>query len=473
MKKNYYYITTTLPYVNDSPHIGFAFEIVQADVLARYHKLLGDEVVFNFGTDEHGVKVYTKALEEGKDPQKYCDVLAEAYKSLIGHLNLSATNFIRTTDTKHTKAAQEFWKQCSENGDIYLKNYKTKYCIGCELEKTDSELDGGKCPIHPNREIEIREEENYFFRFSKYQKSLLEYYDKNPDFVVPQNRLKEIQIFVKDGLQDFSISRIKEKMPWGIPVPGNAKHVMYVWFDALINYISTLGWPDDETNFKNFWPGTQVAGKDNLRQQSAMWQAMLASAQLPFSKQVFIHGFMTLNGQKISKSLGNSIDPIGLIDKYKTDPVRYFLLAKIHPFEDSDFTHEKFEESYNADLANGLGNLVARVAKMAEVSDLKIEKAKDLKISPDVAGGIEKYRFDIALGAVWENIRKQDLFINENKVWQLIGDDKISALTKLIGNIRQIAFDLKPFIPGTAEKIESQFAGENIKSEESLFPRIK
>ncbi|KKQ55585.1 MAG: Methionyl-tRNA synthetase [Candidatus Woesebacteria bacterium GW2011_GWC1_38_13] len=478
--KNNYYITTTLPYVNSDPHIGFALEIVQADVLARYHNLLGDNVIFNYGTDEHGAKIFEKAKEMDKDPQKYCDELAEVYKILKNHLDLSTTNFIRTTDKNHIKAVQEFWRRCDKNGDIYKKIYKTKYCVGCELEKTDSELVDGKCPIHPNREIEIREEENYFFRFSKYQNKLLELYDKNPEFVIPANRQKEIAIFVKDGLQDFSISRLREKMPWGVPVPNDPNHVMYVWFDALINYISTLGWPDDINNFNDFWPGTQVAGKDNLRQQSAMWQAMLASAVIPFSKQVFIHGFMTLNGQKISKSQGNTIDPIELVKKYGTDPVRYYLLSKVHPFEDSDFTYEKFEESYNADLANGLGNLVARVAKMAETSELRThrlrsgqaEKNKKLKISKEVAKEIENFRFDNALALIWDNIKKQDIFINENQVWSLENDRKEEALIKLIDNIKQIAINLKPFLPNTSEIIGAQFSDRSIKFQKPLFSRL-
>ena len=470
--KNNYYITTTLPYVNSDPHIGFALEIVQADVLARYNSLLGKNVLFNYGTDEHGVKVYNKALEEGKVPQKYCDELAGVYKSLKNHLNLSSNLFVRTTDPHHIKAAQEFWKRCDKNGDIYKKNYKTKYCVGCELEKTDSELDGGKCPIHPNREIEIREEENYFFRFSKYQKILLDHYAKNSDFVIPSNRQKEIATFVKDGLQDFSISRLREKMPWGIPVPNDPEHVMYVWFDALINYISTLGWPDNEKNFYDFWPAVQVAGKDNLRQQSAMWQAMLASAGLSFSKQIFIHGFMTLNGQKISKSLGNSIDPIDLVKKYGTDPVRYYLLSKVHPFEDSDFTYEKFEESYNADLANGLGNLVARVAKMAESVNVRNIEIKKLRISEKIGKEIENFRFDSALALIWNSIKKQDMFINENKVWSLEKDKKEEALIKLVDNIIQIAYDLKPFLPNTSEIISAQFSDQSIKSQKPLFPRL-
>ena len=223
-----YYLTTTLPYVNAEPHIGFALEIIQADVLARYHKLLGEEVIFNTGTDEHGLKIYRKALAEGKDPQKYCDEYATKFDALKQALDLSYTNFIRTTDAHHVKAAQEFWKLCEKNGDIYKKNYSVKYCVGCELEKTDSELVDERCPVHPNLELEIIEEENYFFKFSKYQKQLLKLYAKNPEFVMPRNRLQEISNFVERGLEDFSISRLAEKMPWGIQVPGDEKQVMYV-----------------------------------------------------------------------------------------------------------------------------------------------------------------------------------------------------------------------------------------------------
>ncbi|KKU65037.1 MAG: methionyl-tRNA synthetase, methionyl-tRNA synthetase [Candidatus Amesbacteria bacterium GW2011_GWC1_47_15] len=354
MSKNKFYITTTLPYVNADPHIGFAMEIVEADAVARLHQQMGEEVIFNFGTDEHGLKIYRKALEQGKEPQDYADEYAARFDNLKKALNLSYNYFIRTTDMHHKSAAFEFWKRCKANGDIYKKNYRVKYCVGCELEKTNSELVDEKCPIHPNLEIEIIEEENYFFKFSKYQQPLLDFYKKNPDFVIPEGKFNEIKSFVQSGLEDFSISRLKSKMPWGIDVPGDLQQVMYVWFDALINYISTLGWPEDRQKFTDFWPGLQVAGLDNLRQQSAIWQAMLMSAGLPNTKQIFIHGFMTVNGQKISKSLGTSIDPIAMADKYGTDAVRYFLLAKVHPYDGSDFSYDKFEEAYNSDLANGL-----------------------------------------------------------------------------------------------------------------------
>ncbi len=467
-----YYITTTLPYVNAEPHIGFALEIVQADAVARYHKLLDEEVVFNFGTDEHGQKIYQKALDEDKDPQAYCDEYAAKFDRLKNALNLSYTNFIRTTDPSHEAAAQEFWNLCLKNDDIYKKLYKTKYCVGCELEKTDSELVDGRCPLHPNKELEIIEEENYFFRFSKYQKPLLDFYSKNPEFVVPTGKFNEIKSFVETGLQDFSISRLKSKMPWGVPVPNDPDQVMYVWFDALVNYISTLGWPKNEENFKNFWPGVQVAGKDNLRQQTAIWQAMLISAGLPNSKQIFIHGFVTANGQKISKSLGNTINPIELTEKYGTEAVRYFLLAKFHPYEDSDFSYEKFEEAYNSDLANGLGNLVSRVAKLCENSGFDFDDLNHQSVNEKIIKSLSQYRFDEVLKFIWEEISQTDQFINEEEPWTLKGEDLERVLIHCVDHLRSIAFNLKPFLPETAQKIEEQFKTSKIKSKEPLFPRL-
>ena len=373
MKEKKFYITTTLPYINSDPHIGFAAEIIKADVIARYEAQRGATVFFNTGTDEHGLKIYQKALESGMDVQAFCDEYSAKFLPLKEKLNLSYNKFIRTTDPSHKRAAQAFWQKCAANGDIYKKMYKIKYCVGCEMEKTDSDLVNGRCPLHPNSELEIIDEENYFFRFSKYQKQLLDLYDNHPDFVLPAGRLKEIRAFVEAGLQDFSISRVKAKMPHGVAVPGDDNQVMYVWFDALVNYISTLGWPDDSDhsgNFAQYWPGLQVCGKDNLRPQAAMWQAMLLSAGLANSRQVLVFGFLTANGQKISKSLGNTVDPYELADKYGSDALRYYLLAEIPPFEDGDYSEEKFRERYNADLANGLGNLAARVSNLLEKNNI-------------------------------------------------------------------------------------------------------
>lgn len=474
-----YYLTTTLPYVNDKPHIGFALEIVQADALARYHKLKGEEIFFNTGTDEHGKKIYDKAVEEGKDPQAYTDEYAAKFDGLKEALNLSYNHFIRTTEPHHKAAAQELWRRCLTNGYIEKGVYEAKYCVGCELEKQESELSEGKCPLHPNKEIEIIKEENYFFKFAdpRIAKALLSHMDKYPDFVVPSHRQREIRNFVESGLQDFSISRLKDKMPWGVPVPGDDKHVMYVWFDALSNYVSTIGWPEDTKAFEELW-GTneepraiQVAGKDNLRQQASMWQAMLFAAGLPLTRQILIHGFITSGGIKMSKSLGNVVDPLEYAEKYGAEAVRYYLLAKLDPFEDSDFTREKFEAAYQADLANGLGNLVARVAAMAEKSDQQFVISKQ-ELSEKVARALDNYKFDEAMKDIWARVTEADKFISDNEVWKQKEEEKEKSLRYLVGQIRDIAVNLAPFMPSTAKKIAEHFGREQITKIEPLFPRL-
>lgn len=411
MNDQYFYLTTTLPYVNANPHIGFALEIVAADAVCRFQRLLGKEVVFNTGTDEHGQKIYQKALEAGLDPQSYCDQYAAKFANLKTLLNLSYTHFIRTTDAHHITAAQEFWRRCDQNGDIYKKLYQVKYCVGCELEKTESELVDGRCPLHPNRDLELIEEENYFFRFSKYQQALLDLYQSQPDFVLPVGKLKEITSFVQQGLQDFSISRLKAKMPWGIDVPGDPDHVMYVWFDALVNYISTLGWPDG-LEFEKFWPGIQVAGKDNLRQQAAMWQAMLLSAGVANSRQILINGFISVNGQKMSKSLGNVISPTELVERYGLDATR-FLLLNLHPFaEDMDVSWEKFDTTYTADLANSLGNTCSRIAKLCERNGFK-PAAPKLSMGSSVSDHLANFQLGDAVQAIKSQLTDLDKYLSE------------------------------------------------------------
>ena len=467
-----FYITTTLPYVNAEPHIGFAMEIIRADVLARMHRVLGDEVFFNTGTDEHGQKIYQKAMEAGQDPKTYCDEYAAKFNELKSGLNLSYDNFIRTTDEHHVRAAQTFWKLCADKGDIYKKSYKVKYCVGCELEKTDSELVEGKCPLHPTQELENIEEENYFFKFSNYQQKLLDLYKAQPDFIVPDFRQKEMRIFVERGLQDFSISRLRTKMPWGMEVPGDSTQIMYVWFDALVNYVSTLGWPEDAEKFSEFWPGIQVCGKDNLRQQTAMWQAMLMSAGLPTSKQIMVGGFLTSGGQKISKSLGNTINPLEWSKKYGTDALRFFLLSEVSVFEDSDVTVERFEEAYQTNLANGVGNLAARVATMSERVELRVPEQK-LGMREEVVNKLKAFRFDETMKFIWEDIKGADTLINQREVWKLTGEEQTSALSDLVRIIRQMAVDVEPFMPETSQRLMAQFGKEEIKRGENLFQRIE
>ena len=474
MAKKTFYITTTAPYVNADPHIGFALEIIQDDAIARFHRQFGDEVAFGFGTDEHGLKIYRKALEAKKDPLKYCSEYAKKFDDLRKALNLSTTHFIRTTDKPHIKAAQEFWNRCFKNGDIYKKNYRIKYCVGCELEKTDSELSDGKCPVHPNLKIENYEEENYFFRFSKYQKKLLELYEKNPDFVFPKNRLLEIKTFVEKGLEDFSVSRLKKKMPWGVDVPNDPEHVMYVWFDALVFYISNIGWPENEKEFDLWWPVIQVAGKDNLRQQSAIWQAMLMSAGLPNSKQIFIHGFITSNGQKMSKSLGNVINPFDLVKKYGSDTVRYYLLKEIPSFDDGDFSYRRMDEIYNADLANELGNLVSRLTNLGETDSLTVTDKTIEQYNNKTIKQYNNFQFNLILENIWKQIKTLNKTIDDFAPWKKTPEDRKDFLLQCFKTLKSIAWQLEPFLPETAEKIIIAATSiTKIKKIPPLFPRLK
>ncbi|MBU6310798.1 methionine--tRNA ligase [Patescibacteria group bacterium] len=471
------YITTTLPYVNAEPHIGFALEIVQADAWARYRRLIGDTVFFNTGTDEHGQKIADKAREAGEDPQSYTDRYAATFKDLQDALNLSNDTFIRTTNPAHKRAAQAFWKLCLENGDIYKKKYAAKYCVGCELEKTDSELDHGKCPIHPNMDIQTLDEENYFFRLSAFSDKLRALYI-NESFLIPRYRLNEmISLIEREGLQDFSISRLASKMSWGVPVPGDEEHVMYVWFDALVNYISTLGWPENEAQFNEFWRDgytVQFAGKDQVRQQAAMWQAMLFSAGLPPTKHIFIHGFVSVDGQKMSKSLGNTIRAYEVVSRYGTDATRYFLLRHIHPFEDSDVSWAKFDEWYNANLANGLGNLVARVMKLAENHVTEPVTIDTIELPKEYTDALERFEFNRALDVVWGIIQRVDQRINAEEPFRLVKSDPEAGkrvIEDLVRELARIAHLLEPFMPATARGIREAVLA-NIKPP-SLFSRIE
>ncbi|NTV21954.1 MAG: methionine--tRNA ligase [Candidatus Yonathbacteria bacterium] len=475
-----FYITTTLPYVNADPHVGFAMEIIRADAVARYKTLRGYDVFFNTGTDEHGMKMERAARDAGKTPQAYVDAYAERFRGLIDLLGISPdVHFIRTTDEHHMHAAQAFWKLCADNGYIYKKEYEAKYCVGCELEKTDSELVDGRCPEHPNKDIEIIKEENYFFKFSAFQEKLLALYEARPDFVRPDVRFNNIKKFVEGGLQDFSISRLKEKMSWGIPVPGDDAHVMYVWFDALVNYVSTLGWPEDTETFYRYWGEgnpVQYAGKDNLRQQSAIWQAMLMAAGLPNTYTVVIDGFITGGGGvKMSKSLGNVVNPYDVVSAYGTDALRYFLLRHVHPFEDSDFTMERFADDYTAHLVNGLGNLTNRILKMSEtyVDEPVPVIKKRLEDFPTYCESADMFEWHKVADSVWEKVGAADARIQESEPFKLVKTDPEKAkkiVVELVQELSDIAVLLAPLLPETARKIEEGIA-KNKKPELPLFAR--
>lgn len=476
--KKTFYITTTLPYVNDVPHIGHALEYVRADMLARAAMQEGRRVFFNTGTDEHGQKVYDKASTSGEDVQSYVDRYAVKFREALIILNITDTvHFIRTTDPHHKRAAQEMWRRCVENGDIYKAKQVIKYCKGCELEKTDSELDYGKCPLHPNYEIEVREEENYFFRFSRYQDTLLKLYAKLPRLVEPASRLNEVRTFVENGLRDFSVSRLKEKMPWGVAVPGDDAHVMYVWFDALTNYISTLGWPEDTAGaYRDFWEQgevVQLCGKDNLRQQSATWQAMLASARLPHTTRILVGGFLISNGQKMSKSIGNVIDPFGICKKYGTDALRYYLLRHVNPFDDTDVTTERIHEAYTAHLVNGVGNLVSRIMKMAETHLDAPVVCVQTEIPDAYRDNLARFAFNDVMDGVFLRINALDERIANEQPFKLMKEDKERgrrSITSLVQELFHIANLLAPAMPETAEKILAAIT-EN-KKPANLFPRL-
>jgi methionyl-tRNA synthetase len=503
MDKKPFYITTTLPYVNAEPHIGFAMEIIRADIIARAKKLAGYEVFFNTGTDEHGLKVQQSAKQLNLDPQAYVDQVSAKFKEVLPVLGVALDepgitfNFIRTTDPHHVKAAGEFWKLVEKNGKkaadgpyIYKKDYSAKYCVGCELEKTESELVNGRCPLHPLSDLEIIEEENYFFKFSAFQQKLLDLYEGRAPYegrsplVVPDFRFNEIKAFVSRGLEDFSISRLKEKMVWGVPVPDDDKHVMYVWFDALVDYISAIGWPDDEVKdkkdagaFKKWWIDTggvvQYCGKDNLRQQSAIWQAMLMAAGLPPSKTIVIDGFITGDGGlKMSKSLGNTVDPLDIVKEYGTDALRYYVAREISPFEDSPFTVERFREAYNANLANGIGNLTSRIMKMAE-ANLDGVSVADVEMPKDYQDSIAAYDLKAAMDIIWSKTSSLDGIIQREQPFKLIKEDEKKGqevITKMVKELFHVAKLLEPFLPSTSLKIQECVRANKMPAE-PLFMR--
>lgn len=466
-----FYVTTPIYYVNDVPHIGHAYTTIAADVLARYHRLLDEDVFFLTGTDEHGAKVAEAAKEAGKKPKEFCDQVVSRFVEAWKSLNISNDYFIRTTDPRHEKIVQELLQKVYDNGYIYPDTYEGLYCVGCEKFLTETDLVDGKCPLHPNRKPVKQKEENYFFRLKSFQEKLIKAIeDKNdPNYyeILPSTREHEIISKLNLGVEDISISRAG--VSWGIPVPWDHSQTVYVWVDALINYYSATQFLEKGSKF---WPADlHLIGKDILWFHAVIWQALLLAASLPLPKRIFAHGFFTVNGQKMSKSLGNIISPKELIDRYGIDGTRYLLISA-YPFgSDGDISLKAFNEKYNADLANGLGNLVSRVTAMAQEVRLEVKKtSKETDLGVGVAIGL--YDFDRALGLIWEKIKKADFLINEKAVWKLKGIEKEEILKDLIDQIRQIAADLSPFLPETAEKIKKQFSGK-IKSGSPLFPRLR
>lgn len=472
MKKKFY-VTTAIPYVNAAPHIGFALEIVQADVIARYQRLLGKDVFFLTGSDENSLKNVQAAEEKNIPVQKLVDENAFKFRDLKDSLALSFDDFIKTTEKRHMVGVQALWGKCQKT-DIYKKAYQGLYCTGCETFYTPKDLVDGKCPEHKTKP-EVIEEENYFFRLSRYQNWLEKIISEDELLIIPNIRKNEILSFIRRGLEDFSISRSHIRAHgWGIPVPGDRSQIIYVWFDALSNYINALDWHHQGKLFKKYWPAdVHVIGKGITRFHAIYWPAMLKSAGLAIPKSIFAHGYVTAEGQKISKSIGNVIDPFDLVKKFGTDPIRYYLLREIPAYDDGDFSISRFKELYNADLANGLGNLVSRVAKLCEKSGFGFSKKVDLSFDKYVIKLLNTYRFGDALARIWEHVHATDRIINEQKPWAQKGETLKKSLQALVTEIQQIAFNLKPFLPQTAAKIEDQFKGPRIKSAKSLFPRLE
>jgi len=439
-----FYLTTSIAYVNAPPHLGFALELIQADVLARFRRQKGDEVFFLAGTDEHGAKIVKAAEAAGKTPRALADENAAKFQALKELLNLSWDDFIRTSDQKrHWPQAIGLWRRIAAAGDIYKKNYQGLYCVGHEAFVTEKDLVYGKCRDH-EQAPEIIEEENYFFRLSRYAPAVAEEIVNNRLKIIPESRASEVLNFIKQGMEDISFSRPRKDLVWGIPVPGDDSQTIYVWVDALANYLYPQGlWPAD----------VHLIGKDILRFHALYWPAMLLSAGLPLPKSIFVHGHITVESQKMSKSLGNVIDPAELVKKYGAEAVRYYLLREIPAAEDGDFSYHRFEERYNADLADGLGNFNARVTALAknggQISDARNKQAAEIikETIIKVSRKIEAFKFHEALAAIWNLIAFGDRLVNEKQAWK-----NRECLPDLLAILQTTKKLIAPFLPATAEK---------------------
>ncbi|MBI2474328.1 MAG: methionine--tRNA ligase [Candidatus Taylorbacteria bacterium] len=470
-----FYITTPIFYPNANLHMGHAYTTVLCDALARYHKLNGEETYFLTGSDENTEKVVRAAKAAGQGTEEYLNDIVENFKNLFFLLGISYDQFIRTSDEKaHWPGVIELWNRMQRAGDLEKRSYKGLYCVGHEAFITEKDLVKGKCPEH-NEAPQILEEENWFFKLSKYTGAVKEKIESGEFKIVPESRRNEILAQLERGLEDVSFSRPAEKLSVGIPVPNDPSQKIYVWADALTNYISALGFGrDDDENFKKFWPAdAQVIGKDILRFHAAIWPAMLLSAKLPLPKSLLVHGFITSGGKKMSKSLGNVIDPLELIKEYGAEAVRYYLLRHISPFEDGDVTKESFNDAYNANLVNGLGNLVSRVMKMASQYLAYPVDLSSVKEPHSLHEWMNKFEMNGALAKLWSEMSAIDDLIQKEKPFELVKKDKEQAGFKVIHYVKElfrISESLIPFMPETARKIQ-ELIKENKMPKAPLFPR--
>lgn len=488
-----FYITTSIPYANAAPHVGHILDPLIADVLARYHRLKGHEVRFLVGTDEHGAKIARRADEEQKTPRELVDENSAKFREMHRLLNISWDDFIRTSDReRHWPGAQKMWQALVKSGDVYWEKYQGLYCVGHEAFVTEKDLLNGVCQDH-QREPEVVEEENWFFRLSRYSDGIVSAITSGRLQVEPEGRRNEILSFIRAGLNDISISRPQGDIPWGVPVPDDSTQTMYVWMEALVSYLSSLGYGRDDSasvaNVQKWWPAEmQVVGKDNLRFHAAIWPGMLLSAGLELPRLVLVHGFVNVEGKKISKTVGNVIAPEEVVVKYGTDAVRYFFLRDFPSHEDGNFSYRSLEERYNGELANGLGNLVARVAALGEkISPIKFDfqngvRAEFKKEADRVFQSYEKafseLKLNEALAAVWQLVGWADRYINETKPWAVSERGELAAIiVNASFIISTIATLVKPFIPETARRIEEQikfkYGVVEIKKGEGLFPRLE
>ncbi len=472
-----FYVTTSIPYVNSEPHIGFAMELVQADVIARYMRQNQTPTLFSTGTDEHGGKIAEKAAEAKLTPQAFADRVSASFKAILPILNISNDRFVRTTDPAHEQRAETIWKNLSRY--LYKNQYTGWYCTGDEAFVSEQVVKQNKgiCPAH-NRPYEKIQEENYFFRLSVFGPKLKQAIESNSLYIIPETRKHEILSVINAGLDDISVSRPKDKITWGIPVPGDPSQVMYVWFEALMNYITVLGYPE-HADFKKFWPANiQVIGKDILRFHAAIWPAMLLGLDLPLPKSLYVHGFITVDGKKMSKTLGNVVSPKEIVDKYGTDAFRYFFLRHIPSYEDGDFSWQRLEAAYNDELADQLGNAVSRTAAMVaryQKGVIGTIPEAEHDVGPFQAA-LEQCRFDRALDEIWEQVKGLNQYIEESKPWELakLNDEEHlrEVLANMVGALLEIANLLTPIMPATADKIRQVFGSGVLKEvPPPLFPK--
>lgn len=472
-----FYVATAIIYVNDKPHIGNSLDYLTADVLARYHRQQGQEVVFSTGTDEHGGKIAEKAQEQGLEIQEFVDKNAANFEKVLQVLNISNNRLVRTTNKAHIERAKLIWQALDKF--IYKDNFEGWYCVGCEEYKTDTHVEEteGVCPDH-NRKYEKLVEQNYFFKLSEFSERIIEAIETKTLNILPEYRSHEILNVIKDGLQDISISRPKEKLAWGIEVPGDETQVMYVWFEALMNYITILGYPE-HSDFADFWPAdVQVIGKGILRFHAAIWPAMLLGLGLELPKVLYVHGYATSEGKKISKTLGNVVDPIEIAQKYGVDAYRYYFLRHIPSYNDGDYSNERFEAVFNGELANELGNAVSRVVGMVLKYQEGVigEVRTGIHDADEYHQAIANCRFDQALEHVWQRIQELNKYIEVEKPWDLAKNDQEHLREVLVyacSSLLEIADLLVPFLPDTAKKITETFEKGVIKPlEQALFQRI-